>query len=138
MAKRKWSDSDWNIVVRLNAVQVTKEELWDLVGEAEELSRDKNDEPGGGLYLILNRYKGNPDKAQAIYFRMEALTRLLENEGAPGWTLPKTSEGAIPTQEAVFAAAALEPLTRVGNEIGFDRSSFLRRVLAEADAEGNA
>ncbi|HSI96073.1 MAG TPA: hypothetical protein VK938_08305 [Methylophilaceae bacterium] len=138
MTKRQWSDADWQIVVRLNAVPVTKEELWDLVGEAEELSAEQRAEAGGGMFLIASRYKGDPQKAQAVYFRMEALSRLLEAEGAPGWTLPKQPDGSIPIQEAVFAAAAFEPLTRVGEEIGFDSASFLRRVLSEAESEGNA
>ncbi len=90
------------------------------------------------MFLIAARYKGDPQKAQAVYFRMEALARILEAEAAPGWTLPKLPDGSIPTQEAVFSAVAFEPLTRVGEEIGFESASFLRRVLTEAEAEGNA
>jgi len=137
MTDRKWTDTNWNIVVRLNAVPVSAEELWDLVGEAEELARNHANEPGGALPLIAGRYKGDPPKAQAVYFRMAALAKLLEAEGVPGWTLPKQPDGSIPTQEAVFAAAASEPLTRVGEDIGFDPESFRRRVLFEAKAEGN-
>jgi len=74
--------------------------------------------------LIAARYKGDPQKAQAVCFRMEALARMLESKGAPGWTLPKLPDGGIPTQEVVFAAAASEHLTRVGEEKGFESASL--------------
>lgn len=135
MTKRSWSDADTNMLCRLNAVSVEQNELRKLVGEANK--QRGNFQPGGGLYLIARHYSGNPEKAQALYFRMEALANLLQTEGyLPGWTLPPTTDGAISTQLAVFVAATQEPLIRVGNDIGFDKTSFLDRILALAEVEG--
>ena|SRR5258708_7372660 len=80
----------------------------------------------------------SPLRPKQFIFRMEALARLLEEHVVPGWTLPKTEDGAIPTQKEVFSAAAVEPLTKIRDDIGFEYEPFLRRVLAEAEAEGNA
>jgi hypothetical protein len=124
------------MVARLNAVRITKEDLWRVAGEAEKVHKNPPD-PFGSMFLVARMFKGEPAKAQAVLFRMEALARLLEERGAPGWTLPKTPDGAIPTQEAVFSAAAVEPLAKVDGEIGFEQQAFLKRVLAEAEVEGN-
>ena len=67
---------------------------------------------------------------------MNALAKLVEERDAPGWTLPKLPDGSIPTQQAVFTAAAVHPLVEQDGEMVFDRASFLDRVLEVADPEG--
>jgi hypothetical protein len=135
MVNRDRRESNQKTIDMLNGIAVTKEELLTLVTESEKYS---GGEPGGGLFLIAKLYKGSPQKAQAVYFRMEALSQLLVKNGAPGWTLPPAEDGSILTQAAVFSAAALEPLAAIEDDIGFEQESFLRRVLAEADTEGTA
>jgi hypothetical protein len=136
MGMKQWTDDDWKVLCRLNATHVTKDDLLALVEEAEKVPKNER-EDGIGILLVTRLHHSKPEKAQAIYFRMEALSHLLEKEGAPGWTLPRTPDGAIPTQVAVLAAAAVEPRTRIDNEVGFERNSFLNRVLAEAEVEGH-
>jgi hypothetical protein len=67
-------------------------------------------------------------------FRVEALAKLLDAEGAPGWTLPLPN-GAVLTQGPVFAAAASEPLVEKEGEVAFDRQKFLAAVLDLADLD---
>lgn len=76
------------------------------------------------------------DKCRALYFKVEALADLIGEEGAPGWTLPPLADGRVPTQHAVFAAAAFEPLVERNGELRFRRAPFLKRVLELAEAEG--
>lgn len=71
-------------------------------------------------------------------FRMEALTRLLKEGKISGWVLPAQPDGSIPTMEAVFAAAAVQPLIEKEGNVAFDREAFLKRVLELAEAEGQA
>lgn len=121
----------------LNSVEVTKDELWDLAEEAESLVG--TDSPSeAGMYLIARRCKGQPRKASAIWFRMQALTDFIETEQSHGWTLPQEKDGSIPTMEPVFAAAAVHPLTSINSRIRFEPVSFSKRVLELAEAEGRS
>jgi hypothetical protein len=131
--------SDAAMLARLNATTVTKDDIMLVVRESEELhKRDPNVELGGGIYLVARLFKGQPDKAQAIHFRMEAMAQLVEDGSLPGWTKPAASDGTISTAEAVFAATAVEPLVMIGKRAGFDRESFARTVLREAEVDGRA
>jgi hypothetical protein len=67
-------------------------------------------------------------------FRVEALSKLLESQSAPGWTL-LGPDGSIFADHTIFAASALEPLVIRNGEMAFDYDSFLRRLLAEAELE---
>jgi hypothetical protein len=67
---------------------------------------------------------------------LNALAKLVKAGDASGWTLPSLSVGSIPTQEAVFTAAAVHPLVEQDGEFVFDRASFLDRVLEVAEPEG--
>ncbi len=95
MPKREWLDSDWKMLTRLNSISVTKQDLLKLVDESLSIP-DEQDEPGSRLFLIISRFYGNPEKGQAVYFRVEALIHLLKGEGVSGWALPPTRGGAVP------------------------------------------
>lgn len=122
----------------LNSVQVTKEELWELSEEAEEKQQGSNWQDGDGMYLIASRYKGQPQKAGAVWFRMQALSDFVQREDSRGWTLPKLEDGSIPVMEAVFAAAAVQPLISIGNQFAFEPVSFSEKILEVADIEGKS
>lgn len=133
------STDEVKMLARLNATVVTKDDILMVVRESDEMhKRNPHLEPGGGTYLIARLFKGQPDKAHAIHTRMEAMSLLLEEGALPGWTKAPSSDGAIQTAEAVFAAAASEPLVMKGKHAAFDRESFARAVLREADMEGRA
>lgn len=123
-------DSVTNIVVSF-------EDLWAIAADTENADAE-NRNLEALMYMIARRFKNEPQKAGAVLLRMQALVRLLVNEGVPGWTLPKQPDGAIPTQEWVFAAAAVQPLICVGKDVAFERDAFLKKVLELAETEGRA
>ena len=120
---------------RINETAVTFEDLWKIAGEAEDIGND-----GGGfedlMRLITKHFHGQPSKASAVLFRMQALASLLESKGAPGWALPPQKDGAIATQEWVFAAAAVQPLVIIDEQPSFEHEAFLNKVLELAETEG--
>ena len=121
----------------VNNIVVSFEDLWAIAADMESADAgDRNLE--ALMFMIARRFKNEPQKAGAVLLRMQALVRLLVNEGVPGWTLPKQPDGAIPTQEWVFAAAAVQPLIEVGKDVAFERDAFLKKVLELAETEGRA
>lgn len=125
-----------NILDRINSVSVSKDDLWELARDAQNFKGEPCFE--AGLFLISRRVHGDFHKTSAIMFRMEALVRLLKEEGLPGWTLPQQPDGSYPTAEAVFAAAAVQPLIEQENDVVFEREAFLKKVLELAEPEGEA
>lgn len=140
MAKKKWSDSDWTMLSKLNNTKVTQEELFDIFTEHAELHcKEDSIDTEDLMILIVSRHSRSTEKAKAIYFRLSALAQLIKTEGVlPGWTFLPKANGAVTVQSAVLSATALEPLARVGDDIGFDKNSFLDRVLILAKTEGFA
>ena len=124
------------MIERLNSVIVTSEELSKVLDEADKLHRNGNDVPGGGLYLIASMFKGQPLRAQAIYFRMESLAKIIEDKSALGWTLGKDENGAVLTRQEFIDVAAVFPLSEVDGDIGFEKSGFLSKALELAESEG--
>ena len=122
----------------VNRVPISFEDLWQVTDEANKLHASGERDFEALMFLIARVYKGEPQKAGAVLLRMQALARLLEDEGAPGWTLPKQPDGAIPAQEAVFAAAAVQRLVEIDNDARFDRGPFLDKVFELAESEGRA
>ncbi len=131
-------DSEVQMLKRLNDIVVSPEEIFRVVEEGEEWRRDNPDSDGAGIFLIAQHYKGEPEKAQAVYFRMLAVAKLLDSEDLPGWVLPKQSDGAITAKEGVFRVAATHPLSFIGTDICFEQSTFLAKVLEVSEHEGEA
>lgn len=125
-------------VETINRIPVTFQDLWQLTNQANDIHAAGGRDLESLMFLIARIYKGEPQKAGAVLMRMQALVRLLADEGVSGWTLPKQPDGAIPVQEAVFAAAAVQPLVEIDNDARFDRSEFMDKVLELAESEGNA
>jgi hypothetical protein len=122
---------------RVNCTAVSKSDILQFVKELAK--REAGDSDFEGRAILLARFhSGNPDKAIAIEFRMEALARLLGGTEPKAWTLPPLPDGAVPTSEPVFAAAAVQPLIEVGGRPGFERSAFFAKVLELASVGGNA
>jgi len=124
------------MIERLNSVVVTSEELSKVLDEADKLHKSGNDEPGGGLYLIASMFKGQPLRAQAIYFRMESLAKIIGNKSVPGWTLEKDENGAVVTRQELIDVSAVFPLSEVDGDIGFEENGFLSKALELAESEG--
>ncbi|MEX2150509.1 MAG: hypothetical protein WD793_09830 [Steroidobacteraceae bacterium] len=89
-------------------------------------------------YLVAERFKHQPGKACAVSMRMLAMAHYLESSDSRPWTLPKESDGGVPTQSVVLAAAAVHPLVLVGEQVEFEPESFAARILEMADHAGRA
>lgn len=137
MKKKAWDENTKKLIARINAIVITEEEIVEVVEETEEINpEDRNWE--ASTFMVARLHPGDFEKVGAIVFRMEALTRLLAKAGAPGWTLPETADGGILTQEAVFAATAVQPLVEQDGEVAFEQEAFLQKVLELADLEEQA
>jgi hypothetical protein len=122
-----------------NTVRVSAKDLMAIAKDLEAI-RDRDPEADlseAALHMAARRSKRNPRKANALYSRLIALTRVVVR-GAPGWTLPKLADGTIPTRDVVFAAAARQPLVLSGKNYEFDRDGLLTRVLELAESETSA
>src|SRR6476660_9816097 len=107
--KKVTTDGARRLMERVNNTPVSQDEIIEVVQEiAGREPGDRGFE--GHMLTIVSLHHDNPDKGQSIYFRLEALARFLTQEGATGWTL-ELPNGATLTQEPVFAAAAVHPLT---------------------------
>ncbi len=123
---------------KLNSVIVTGEELHQVLDESDKLHDDGLAENGDGIYLIVRLFSGQPERAQAIYFRMTALAKIIENQKAPGWVLPSYKDGAVLANYELIETAATFPLSEIDGDIGFEISGFLSKALELAEAEGSA
>lgn len=124
------------LVSRLNSLVVTKDDIVRVNEEAELIHLEGKPAASAGFASMTKLYRGDLEKAAAVYFRMQALARLLVEDGIPGWTLPAMQDGSIPTEDAVFAAAAVEPLVEIDGDIAFQREPFLDKVLELAESLG--
>ena len=124
------------IIERLNSVIVTSQELSEVLDEADKLHDNGKAEDGDGIYLISSTFRGQPDRAQAIYFRMVALSKIIGSNSAPGWTMESNKEGAVLTKQELIEAAAIFPLSGVDGDIGFEKNGFLSKALEFAEIEG--
>ena len=69
---------------------ISKDDLTEIVEELDLRGRPEKDEDGWyrAVAALSDLHPGDFEKTSTIMFRMEAVTRLLEKEGATGWTLP--------------------------------------------------
>jgi hypothetical protein len=136
-ADHKQIEQTRNLVERLNKTTVTKKEILEIV-EKSEHHDDERKNFFGHIQTLVALHQGDQEKVSAIMFRMEALAKLIQGEGIPGWTESEAPDGSVLTQESVFAAAAVHPLIEKDGDVEFDRESFLLRVLelAEVDTVG--
>jgi hypothetical protein len=77
--------------------------------------------------------------AMAIDFRLTALARLERDATLRGWSLPRPESGAVSVSINVVEAVATEPLLEdAEGQAVFDPESFRRRVLTNAQPDGQA
>jgi hypothetical protein len=131
------SKGDERMLDRANSAVVTKQDLTGFVQELSTRQPESRDFESRAV-LLAETHPGNWDKGLAIEFRMKAVARLFGTEKPKGWTHAIQPDGATPTHEAVFAAAAVEPLILIDGHVAFDRERFLNRVLELAEEEGTA
>ena len=66
---------------RLNSVSVSKEDIFEVVIEGIQEYREGADRDPG-LRAMARLYANQPQRAPAVYFRLQALTRFLKQEAS--------------------------------------------------------
>lgn len=125
------------ITAEINAVRVTSDDLLLASREVHKLPPEDRDWEGR-LHLMVRLFQGEPDKARAVEYRLLAMSRLLESGVLPHWVQPKAADGSVQIAEPVWATAATAPLMLGKRDPYFDPRSFIERVLALAEPDGNA
>ncbi|MEF8793141.1 hypothetical protein [Thiohalorhabdus sp.] len=124
---------------QINAVEVTEDEMARVASALEGTS-----EEGGEPYALLDKVKEEFDtdlegleRVAAVFFRFQALGRLVRDHDLPEWALPESAECGIPLRGPLLAAAAFAPV-EVDNEerASFDREAILEEAEQHAGSQG--
>jgi hypothetical protein len=92
-----------------------------------------------GRMFLAARQAESPQHALALFYRMIALARFVREETGTNWIMAQRDEdGARFINDALFAAAAEEPLIGADGEWRFERQTFLDLVLHLAETDGHA
>lgn len=131
---------------RVNATEVSAELLGEVMQMTAELppeTRQSYEARMVHLFEFLKEEKGlkgnrHSDVALAVEFRLTAMSRLLGEQAAPGWTLPG-QDGAEYVPIHMLRAAAEQPLIETPDQqAGFNADAFRVRVLELSEAKGNS
>ena len=126
-----------NIENRVNSVVINHHELIEVTEEIHKLPEADRDFEGRAV-LLITMFTGEPDKAMAIDLRLKAMSKIIDSNTLPGWSMPKQPDGSQMVSEPVWIAAAEEPIVFVDGTACFDKSKFLERILSCTDPEGIA
>jgi hypothetical protein len=134
MVRAAWDDSTRRMIAECNSVPILSEDLTRVVEEVDTSSPETRDMVGHAITAV-RLFNGDPDRVQAIMFRLEALVNLLlQEESVTAWTIT-LPDGSVLTSEPIFGAAATQPLIESKGEVAFDRESFLAKVLELAEVD---
>jgi len=116
---------------RLNAIEVRPADLENALNEQLALGKTAPNDFGQisitKVSFALREPIREPNAELAVTFRMLSLFRLLGRNENYGWQFPADG-GDWP--QAVFAAAASQPIILFGEEIGFEPETFASTVRA--------
>ena len=115
----------------VNATPVPVETMLAYVEEISSLPREEQDMTGLLIKAVVVTDGKDPDLGQSMYFRMEALARLLVDTPLPGWARPQ-DDGSEIVHRTIFLAAAKEPIKLKKGQFVFDRDDLLRRAFQMA------
>lgn len=121
----------------LNAVKVTVSDLRrasDAVHALPEGERDWE----GRLIAMVRLFPKQPDKGLSVEHRLAAMAKMVAGGALPGWSMPEAPDGSTMIAEAVWLAAASEPLVLSERDATFDCARFRARVLSLAQPEGSS
>lgn len=126
---------------QINAVEVTEDEMARVASALEGTS-----EEGGEPYALLDKVKEEFDtdlegleRIGAVFFRFQALGRLVRDHDLPAWALPESAECGIPVRGPLLGAAAVAPLEADEEQrAAFDHEAILEEARQQAgqEAEG--
>jgi hypothetical protein len=137
-------DAEQALRAELNAIVVSLEDLLrarDAVHALPENGRGVRSRIAALQTLWPNLTpKARARKIQAIDYRLGALAALVEEGLIAGWVYPASADGTVPVSEAVWLAAAEQPLVwKDGtNDVTFDTDALRRRALELALADGGS
>ena len=122
----------------LNSVSVTAKDLIAVVETMNE-EADTNDPWPVGFHAIRKLFKSDIPKAQAVHSRLTALSELLSQKNARGWSLPNPSGEGFIVNDLMFEVAATEPLILDDDgDTHFEPETFFKKVFGKATPEGKA
>ena len=121
------------MLAHLKAVPVLPEELRKIVDDVD-LFFSGNSDVMAYAAAARDLARNDPDKMEALMFRLRAVLRFVAEEEAPRLdnSIP---DGSVLVPEEIFKAAAVHPLSMRDDRPGFDPKTFLARVLDLADLE---
>lgn len=130
--RQRMTAGDRRELDKANSAKISRRLMVRFVEECAKLPKEDRGFEGHTFTAI--QLTKDSKKVAALMFRMQALAQLvgLNGDGTPGWTLLKAPDGAVLTHEAVFAAAAVEPLVFSCGDVAFAKKPFMDRVLALA------
>jgi len=94
---------------RINSARVTDSELIEATRAFHELPEKDRDFEGRSI-LLVQMFRGDPDKVMAIDSRLRALAVIVESGKLPGWSTPVQEDGSSLLAQPVWQAAATVPL----------------------------
>jgi hypothetical protein len=137
MTKKQITQSDLDMVARLNAERFSADDLLEISGAVHEIP-EENRGWEGRLFLLAKRFRGQHYRAMAADYRLTAMCGLIEKGILPLGVLPQAPDGSHMVGESVFEAAANEPILIHGSKPHFEPESFRKRVLEFTDTDGKA
>ncbi len=114
------------VLNEINSTLLTRDEINTFVSAVAELSPDDYSFERSAI-TWMELFPDKREKGVSVMFRMTALAHLIQ-EGLPGWTISMPDGGDL-TREAIFAAAAAEPVIEKDGDVAFGRDSLLRRAF---------
>jgi hypothetical protein len=122
----------------LNSVQVELDDLILAMRTVHELPPEERDFEGRML-AILRLFEGaGPQKCQAIYYRLAALSKIIASGDLPYFVSPECPDGSALAQGVVGQAATIELLLFSEHEAYFDPKSFQDRMLSLVEPDCHA
>ena len=116
-------------LIKLNAITVTKEEIETVANEINQHRAEYFDAELFCRFVTSLFFDGNKHKADAVLFRLSAFAMLTRNNDLLTWTSEIFPDNSVSIHTAIFSAAACEPLIDINGLYGFDKESFLNKVL---------
>jgi hypothetical protein len=116
----------------------------ELLMTVNRLAKEEIERSGSvNLEVLVSVHFGDTHSAEeltSIICRLNALSKMLREEGAKKWTMSIAGREYKLAREAVLLAAAKAPLlkTKTVGEVAFKPDEFLKIALEDAKPEGSA
>ena len=135
--KKPITQAELDMVARLNTERFSTDDLLEISDAVHDIPEERRDWEGR-MFLLAKRFPRQYYRAMAADYRLTAMSELIAKTILPLGVQPQAPDGSHMVGEAVFEAAALEPLLLRGNEPFFEPESFRQRVLELAETDGKA